>query len=260
MKTGLLFFRSLFYFAGQILSSVVVCLLALMCFALPSLTRSKVIGLWARFNIWTLGILCGTHYRVSGAENIPTTPAIIISNHQSAWETLGFQLIFPAQSYLLKKELLWIPFFGWGLALNRPIAIDRSKKIRALDTLVKEGVIRLKEGRWLVIFPEGTRGNPGEMGKFQVGGAMIAAKSGCPVVPVAHNSGLFWPKKSFLKYPGTIDVVIGPVIVSRGKKARQINREVEDWIVSKQKNLVGRNRSSLPPRGGVTEVEPSGDG
>ena len=149
----------------------------------------------------------------------------------------GFSVDFPGTILFIKKELLWIPIFGWGLALNRPIAIDRSKKIRALDTLVKEGVIRLKEGRWLVIFPEGTRGNPGEMGKFQVGGAMIAAKSGYPVVPVAHNAGLFWPKNSFLKYPGTIDVVIGPVIVSNSKKARQINREVEEWIVSKQKVL-----------------------
>ena len=237
MKTGLLFCRALFYYAGQIVSAVVVCALALLCFALPSLTRARVIGLWARFNIRTLGLLCGVHYRVSGAENIPSPPAIVIANHQSAWETLAFQLIFPAQSYLLKQELLWLPFFGWGLALNRPIAINRSKKIRALDTLVKEGVIRLKEGRWLVIFPEGTRQNPGESGTFQVGGAMIAAKSGYPVVPVAHNSGLFWPKNSFLKYPGTVDVVIGPMIASSGKKAREINREVEEWITSRQKEL-----------------------
>ena len=242
MKTGLLFCRALLYYAGQIASAVVVCFLALLCFALPSLTRARVIGLWARFNIRTLGILCGIRYRVSGAENIPSGPAIVIANHQSAWETLAFQLIFPAQSYLLKQELLWIPFFGWGLALNRPIAINRSKKIRALDTLVKEGVIRLKEGRWLVIFPEGMRRSPGEMAKFQVGGAMIAEKSGYPVVPVAHNSGLFWHKNSFLKYPGTIDVVIGPVIASGGKKARLINREVEEWITSRQKELVGETR------------------
>ena len=221
------------------MSAVVVCCLALLCFALPSPTRARVIGLWARFNICTLAWLCGVRHRVTGTENIPSGPAIIIANHQSAWETLAFQLIFPAQSYLLKRELLWIPIFGWGLALNRPIAINRSRKIRALDTLVKEGVIRLKEGRWLVIFPEGTRRTPGEMAKFQVGGAMIAAKSGYPVVPVVHNSGVFWPKRSFLKYPGTIDVVIGPVIASRGKKARQINREAEQWILSGQKELQG---------------------
>ncbi len=242
MKTGLLFCRSLLYYVGQMVSTVVVCLLALLCFALPPLTRARVIGLWARFNIWTLGWLCGVRYRVSGVENIPSGPAIIISNHQSAWETLAFQLIFPAQSYLLKRELLWIPFFGWGLALNRPIAINRSKRVRALDTLVKEGVIRLEEGRWLVIFPEGTRREPGKMAKFQVGGAMIAAKSGYPVVPVAHNSGLFWPKRSLLKYPGTIDVVIGPVIESHGRRARQINREVEEWVISRQKELIGETR------------------
>lgn len=237
MRTGLLYFRCLLYYAGQVLSAIIVCFLTLMCFALPSLARARVIGLWARFNIWTLGIFCGIRYRVSGAGNIPQTPAIIIANHQSAWETLGFQLIFPAQCYLLKKELLWIPFFGWGLALHRPIAINRSKKTRALDILIKQGIIRLKEGRWLVIFPEGTRRNPGELGKFQVGGAMIAAKSGYPVVPVVHNAGLFWPRNRFLKYPGTVDVVIGPVIETTGKKARQINQEVEAWIRSGQERL-----------------------
>ncbi len=244
MKTGLLFCRALLYFTGQVMSTVVVCCLALLCFRLPSLTRARVIGVWARFNIRTLGWLCGVHYRVSGIENIPPGPAIVMANHQSAWETLAFQLIFPAQSYLLKQELLWIPVFGWGLALNRPISINRSRKIRALDTLVQEGVIRLKEGRWLVIFPEGTRRSPGDMTKFQIGGAMIAAKSGYPVVPVAHNSGVFWPKRSFLKYPGTIEVIIGPMITSRGRKARQINREVEEWITTRQQALP-RTRSGI---------------
>ena len=215
---------------GQIVSSVVICFVALLCFFLPSMTRTAIITQWARFNIWTLGWLCNIHYRVQGRENIPEQPAIIIANHQSAWETLCFQLIFPAQSYLLKRNLLWIPFFGWGLAMNRPIAIDRSKKTRALDVLVKEGQKRLDEGRWLVIFPEGTRMDPGTPGKFQAGGAMVASRTGSPVVPVAHNAGVFWPKNSFLKYPGTIDIVIGPVIESSDKKARQINQQSEDWI------------------------------
>ena len=225
-----IFIRSLLYLIGQIASSIIICLAALVCFFLPSMTRTRIITQWARFNIWTLGWLCHIHYRVQGRENMPQQPAIIIANHQSAWETLCFQLIFPAQSYLLKRNLLWIPFFGWGLAMNRPIAIDRSKKTRALDVLVKEGQKRLDEGRWLVIFPEGTRMDPGTPGKFQAGGAMVASKTGSPVVPVAHNAGVFWPKNSFLKYPGTIDIVIGPAIESTGKKARQINQESEDWI------------------------------
>ncbi len=197
---------------------------------------------WARFNIWTLGWLCGIRYRVTGRENIPDKPAIIIANHQSSWETLCFQLVFPAQSYLLKRNLLWIPFFGWGLAMNRPIAIDRSQKTRALDVLTREGKIRLDEGRWLVIYPEGTRMSPGSPGKFQAGGAFVASKTNADIVPVAHNAGVFWPKNSFLKYPGVIDLVIGPVIETEGKKIRQINQETEDWILAALKKI----SSTLP--------------
>ena len=233
----MLYLRSLLYLIGQFVTAVMVSLIALCCFFLPSLTRAKVISIWARFNIWTLKILCGIHFRITGLENIPAQPAVIISNHQSAWETLCFQLIFPPQSYLLKKELLWIPFFGWGLAMNRPIAIDRTKKTKALDYLIKQGRIRLNEGRWLVIFPEGTRMLPGKPGKFQVGGAMIAAKSGHPLVPVAHNAGLFWPKNSFLKHPGIIDVIIAPVIETHGRKIREINQQVESCIHQNLKKL-----------------------
>ncbi len=240
----MLVLRSSLYLIGQVLSAVIVCCIAFCCFFLPSVTRAKIIAIWARFNIYTLRLLCGIRFRVSGAENIPDQPAIIISNHQSAWETLCFQLIFPAQSYLLKKELLWLPFFGWGLAMNRPIAINRSKKTRALDDLIKQGIIRLNEGRWLVIFPEGTRHLPGSPGKFQVGGAMIAAKSGRPLSPVAHNAGLFWPKNSILKYPGVIDVIIAPAITSCGKKTREINQELESCIYANLQKLPSSRHSS----------------
>ena len=239
----MIYLRSLLYLAGQTLTAVIVSVIAICCFFLPSLTRAKVISIWARFNIWSLQVLCGTRYRITGVENIPDQPSIIISNHQSAWETLAFQLIFPAQSYLLKRNLLWIPFFGWGLAMNRPIAIDRSKKARALDQLIKQGKERLGEGRWLVIFPEGTRMELGSPGKFQVGGAMIATRSGSPVVPVAHNAGIFWPKNSFLKYPGVIDVIIGPAIAPQGKKARDVNRDVEAWVHEALENLPTRHSS-----------------
>ena len=233
----MIYIRSLFYLIGQVVSAIVVCLLALLLAPLPSLARAKVIGLWARFNIWTLKWVCGIDCRVSGKENIPQSPSVIISNHQSAWETLYFQIIFPPQSYLLKKQLLWIPFFGWGLALNRPIAIDRAKKTRALDTLIKQGKERLAEGRWLVVFPEGTRREPGQLGEFQVGGAMMAVKSGCSVVPVSHNAGEYWGKGSFLKYPGTIDLIIGPEIKTEGKKVREVNQLAQSWISANQKKL-----------------------
>ena len=222
--------RSLIYMLGQIVSAVIVDILVLLTFPFPRAIRDKVISSWARFNIWTLGIVCGLKFRVQGLENIPDQPSIIISNHQSAWETLCFQLFFPPLSFVLKRQLLWIPFFGWGLAAYRPIAIDRSKKVRALDQLIKQGRQRLEEGRWLVIYPEGTRMLPGQPGKFQIGGAMIAAKTGTPIVPVAHNAGVFWPKRSFLKYPGSIDIIIGPSIDTAGRKSREINLQVEDWI------------------------------
>ena len=222
--------RSLIFLVGQILSAVLISPLALLCLALPSLPRARIISSWARFNIWSLKHVCGVTCEVTGTENIPKRPAVLISNHQSAWETLCFQLIFPPQSYILKRQLLWIPFFGWGLAANRPVAINRSKKIQALEQLLKQGAARLNEGRWLVAFPEGTRMLPGSPGKFQSGSAMIAAKTGAPVVPVAHNAGVFWPKNGFVKHPGVIRVRIGKPIQVAGKKPQAINAEAEAWI------------------------------
>ena len=232
----LLFTRSLIYITGQVLSAIVIGIVALFFFFSVSL-RSQILLQWARFNIWTLKVICGIQYRVKGAENIPDVPSVIISNHQSAWETLCFQNIFPLQSYLIKRELLWIPFFGWGLALNRPVPIDRSKKNRALQQLISQGMKRLQEGRWLVIFPEGSRMKPGHPARFQSGGAMIASKFDCPVVPVCHNAGVFWPKRGFLKYPGVIDICIGPTILPEGRKVRELNREVESWIKTELQTL-----------------------
>jgi len=222
--------KSIVYLIGQIVSAMVISVLAVVSLVLPRTMRDSIIRSWARFNIWSLGKICGIHYRVQGQENIPDCPAIILSNHQSAWETLCFQLFFPPVSFVLKRQLLWIPFFGWGLAAYRPIAIDRSKKRRALDQLITQGKQRMAEGRWLIIYPEGTRMPPDAPGNFQIGGAMIAARSGAPVLPIAHNAGVFWPKNSFLKYPGTIDVIFGPVIETKGRKAREINEQAENWI------------------------------
>lgn len=233
--------RSLVYLLGQIASAVVVFLCALVAACISSTAKDRMIQQWARFNIWSLSVVCGISVDIKGAENIPKEPSIIISNHQSAWETLAFQTIFPTQSFLLKKSLLKIPFLGWGLAMTRPVAIDREQKIRALDSLIKQGKERLNEGRWLVIFPEGTRQSPNRLGKFQAGGAMIAVKSGCPVVPVAHNAGVYWPKNSFLKYPGRIEVIIGKPISVIGKKARELNKEIE--------SVIAKNISRLPATG-----------
>jgi len=235
----MIYIRSLLFMIGQILSAVVVVVFVLLTVPCPRPFRDRVISSWARFNIWTLKQICGLDFRARGVENLPDRPAIVLSNHQSAWETLCFQLLFPPVSYVLKRQLLWIPFFGWGLAAYRPIAIDRNRKVKALDQLIRQGKERLDEGRWVVIYPEGTRMQPGSPGKFQAGGAMIAANTGAPVVPVAHNAGVFWSRKGFLKYPGIVDVVVGPVIESEGRKTREINLLAENWIKETLATLPG---------------------
>ncbi len=234
--------RSLCFSLGQVLATLVFAVLALFVAPFPFTVRYRVISQWARFNLWWLALTCNLRYRVEGAENIPARNGIIFCKHQSAWETLALQCIFPPQVWVLKRELLWIPFFGWGLALLEPIAIDRDSPRRALCQLLEQGAQRLAAGRWVVIFPEGTRVPPGEHRPFQSGGALLAARTGYPVVPVSHNAGEYWPRRSFLKYPGTIRVVIGPPIESAGRSAQEINREAEDWIRARMAEISAQER------------------
>lgn len=212
-------------------------LLALLTFPLPRLARYRVISGWSRLIVWLARVLCGIRWRVEGGERLPARPAVILAKHQSAWETMAFQVIFPPQAYLLKRELLWLPFFGWGLALMSPIAIDRARGTAALRQLVRRGKERLAQGFWVVVFPEGTRVAPGERRKYQLGGALLAEHSGAPVVPVAHNAGLLWPRNAFVKSPGIVTVRIGPVIDSTGRDAASINALAEQWIEEQQKTL-----------------------
>jgi len=174
---------------------------------------------------------------VIGRENLPDRPAVILSKHQSTWETLAFQVIFPPQVLVLKRELLWIPFFGWGLALASPIAIDRASGARALKRMAELGRERLAQGFWIAIFPEGTRVKPGERGKYHEGGAWLAVQCGALVVPVAHNAGLLWGRNAFLKRPGTVIVEIGTPIDSRAHTSESLNRLVEKWIEDRMASL-----------------------
>lgn len=185
---------------------------------------------WGYFVIWWLKITCNLGFTIEGRENIPNHNAIVMAKHQSAWETIAMQQIFSAQTWVLKQELLWLPVFGWGLALMRPVAIDRKAGKKALKQVIKQGTQRLQQGLNLIIFPEGTRTAPGERKRYAIGGAMLAEKSGYPVVPVCHNAGEFWGKGAFLKKPGTITLVIGEPIDSNGKRSTEINKLVEDWI------------------------------
>jgi len=212
-------------------------ILALATFPLPRMARYRFISGWSRIVLFFARHLLRIDWRVEGREHLPARPAIILSKHQSAWETIAFQQIFPPQVHVLKRELLWIPFFGWGLALMSPIAIDRSRGVAALRSIARRGRERLAQGFWVIIFPEGTRVAPGERRPYQLGGAWLAAASGAPVVPVAHNAGLVWPRNAFVKRPGTVTVRIGPPIDTENRDPKLINAIAETWIEEQQKAL-----------------------
>src|SRR5437868_13127676 len=212
-------------------------LLALATFPFPRMVRYRVISGWSRLVILLARAITGIRWHVEGSENLPRGPSVILSKHQSAWETMAFQLIFPPQVHVLKRELLWIPFFGWGLALMSPIAIDRTRGVAALRNIARRGRDRLQQGFWVVVFPEGTRVAPGERRSYQLGGAWLAAASGAPIVPVAHNAGLLWPRHAFLKRSGTVIVRIGPPIDGAGHDPKALHDMAEAWIEEQQKAL-----------------------
>jgi 1-acyl-sn-glycerol-3-phosphate acyltransferase len=229
--------RSLLFNLVMLVSVLIYAPLMLPTAVLPFPVRYRIIRQWARLQSYLLKILCRLDYRVQGREHLPAGAAIIMSKHQSAWETIVFQEIFPQQTWVLKRELMWIPLFGWALALMRPIAIDRSAGRQAIEEIIEQGRERLQSDIWVVVFPEGTRVAPGTRRRYGIGGAVLAAETGHPVVPVAHNAGSFWPRRGFLKHPGTIRVVIGPVIDPHGKSAEEIRGLAEEWIESTMTDL-----------------------
>lgn len=230
MSAALVFVRSLVFALIQIVLTVIFGIIAVLSFPLPPHTRYRIVTVWTHCVLWLLAHICGLRYRVLGSEHIPASPSVILCKHQSAWETMALQQIFPPQVWVLKRELLRIPFFGWGLAVLSPIAIDRTAGRQALEQLVEQGRQRFASGFWVVIFPEGTRVPPGQHGEYRVGGAWLAAKAGVPIVPVAHNAGTAWGKNAFLKHPGMITVSIGPTIDPHGRKPTALIQEVEQWI------------------------------
>jgi len=229
--------RSTLYMLLLVIITPPYAVFTLTCFPLSPHNRYRVTSTWTRMILFLLEHVCGLRYRILGAENIPDTPSIVLSKHQSAWETLAFQKIFPPQVWVLKKELLRIPFFGWGLAMTSPIAIDRSAGRSALDQVVEQGRNRLEQGFWVVIFPEGTRIPIGQKGKYRIGGAWLATHTGVPVVPVAHNAGEFWARNAFIKKPGTITVSIGKPINPSGMEPNALNAQVENWIESEMAQI-----------------------
>ncbi|MFV2003654.1 MAG: lysophospholipid acyltransferase family protein [Gammaproteobacteria bacterium] len=238
-----LILRSILFWIGFIINTGVFGLLILILFFTPSCFRLKIARLWSYGNNFLLKIFCGLKFRIEGQENLNNVEtAIILSKHQSTWETLALHSFTPLVRWVFKRELMRIPVFGWALALTDPIAIDRGAGRAAIKQLITEGTKKLNDGKWMVLFPEGTRTAPGKTHKYKIGGALLAAKSGYPVIPIAHNAGEFWPKHSFIKWPGTIRVVIGPAIETKGRSADEINTEVFNWIEDTMKEISDPSR------------------
>lgn len=229
--------RSVVFALIQAAFTVVFAIAGLMTFPFPLRVRYWVISHWAKTMVWFAKHICGVRYRVEGIEHLPDEPCLVLSKHQSAWETLFYQVLLPPQVWVLKQELLRIPFFGWGLAMTSPIAIDRSAGRKALKQMVDQGRDRIGRGFWIVMFPEGTRVAPGERGQYHVGGAFLATQLGAKVVPIAHNAGTVWPRHAFVKHPGTITVSIGQVIDPAGMKTEALREQVETWIENEVERL-----------------------
>jgi 1-acyl-sn-glycerol-3-phosphate acyltransferase len=232
-----LWLRSLAFWIVFPLSILLYATLLIITFPVSLRTRWSLVQGWVNFILWWLRITCRLDYSVDGLDNIPPGAGIVFSKHQSTWETIALQQIFPPQVWVAKRELMWIPFFGWALALMKCIAIKRGSGRAAIKQLITQGRKRLEEGLWIVIFPEGTRVPAGQIGQYRIGGAILAEQTGYPIIPVAHNAGEYWPRRSFIKQPGVIQVRVGPAIQTEGKSAQQILDEAAGWIEDQMKEI-----------------------
>jgi 1-acyl-sn-glycerol-3-phosphate acyltransferase len=236
--------RTFFFYLLLSSSSFFWCILCVFIAPfLPFRARYRfVIQAWCRCATWLAKVVVGIRYEVRGLENIPQQPCVILAKHQSTWETFFLSAFFEPLSQVVKRELLYVPFFGWAMAMLKPIAIDRSNPKAALKQLAKQGAERIEQGAWVLIFPEGTRIPPGQIGKFSRGGAALAVNAGLPVLPIAHNAGEFWPKQGWAKLPGTIQVVIGPLMHAEGEGPRaiaELNERAFAWVAQTQQEISG---------------------
>jgi len=222
--------RSIIFYFGQALSTFPFLLISIVAILFPPCRRSKLIAGWAIFVTWWLKVTCGLKHEIIGMENIPEKPCIFACAHQSTWETIATQKFLPPLAWVLKKELLKIPVFGWGLWATGPIAIDRSQRKRALDQVIEQGIDKIKEGRCVLIFPEGTRTPYGEKGRYKKGVARLAIAANQVIIPIAHNAGKYWSNTTPWIKPGTITCIIGPAISTKDKTDTQVTNEVEQWI------------------------------
>jgi 1-acyl-sn-glycerol-3-phosphate acyltransferase len=231
-----LFLRSLLFMFLMVVATLIWAPLCFLCAPLPYNKRYFWTSRWNMFVIWAAKVVCGIRYQVKGYENLPDAPVILLSKHQSAWETIFYLYFMPRPLvYVFKKELIYIPLFGWALGLLRMIPINRSKGRDAFAQVVAHGRKRLAGGQWIIMFPEGTRTPVGEKGKYKGGGTRLAIETNTPVVPIAMNSGECWPKNSFIKKPGMITVSIGKPISPEGLNATELMQQVENWIESEMR-------------------------
>lgn len=223
--------RSLIFYAGYGLAMLVCGVLFLPPAPfLPLASRYRLLNLYNHFIIAWFRLVCGVRYELRGLDRLPDGPCVILANHQSEWETVYLQLLHPPVCTVLKRELLSIPIFGWGLRLLRPIALDRSKPARAMKQVLTQGKARLEAGLSVLIFPEGTRVPPGRRVRYNKSGAVIACRAGMPVVPVAHNAGERWPGRHWVKRPGRLSLEVGPPIATEGRTPEEVMAEAEAWI------------------------------
>lgn len=240
-----LFLRSLLLNSCLVLITPVFAIMSVFCWLLSDNMAYTLIIQWSKLVIWLAKIICHIEYTVIGLENLPTQNAIVLCKHQSVWETLFMQCLLPQQTWVLKRELLWIPFFGWGLARLKPIAIRRNK-IHSINDLLTQGKAALHQGKWVIIFPEGTRVKIGETKKYSRSGAALAESSGYPVVLIAHNAGICWPKNRFLKYPGKITVVISsPLFKNSYQNSQELHKLSRDWIEKTSQQLTEKSMASI---------------
>jgi len=229
--------RSALFMLVMAVTTILIVTALLLVFWLPTRQRRLFVMPWIHFVMWLIEHLLGIRTRIEGRENIPVVPCVILSKHQSAWETFALQTIFTLTSFVYKKELHWLPFFGWGIKLMPFVGIDRAAGKAALTQVAERGKQRLAEGYSVIVFPEGTRVPPGQKRRYKIGGAYLAVAAGVPVAPVALNSGECWRRQAFLKTPGTVTVSIGPAIDPTGRTAEEVNDLAERWIEAEMQRI-----------------------
>ena len=234
--------RSLLYTTLLFLVTLVFGVIVLVSALLPLTIEQRYVipRAWGRFLTWLAGPICGLRYVVEGEESLPNEPFISLWKHSSAWETMAQMFVVPTASWLLKREVIWIPVIGWAVSTYKPIAINRSAGHSAVNQVVRQGRERLAAGMGVIVYPEGTRVAPGQTRKYGISGALLATETGTLVVPIAHNAGHFWKRRSIIKKPGLIRVVIGPPIDPQGLTAREVNERAQQWIEAKIAEIIAR--------------------